>query len=366
MKIRELQQLRVNATQNKPIHYVMWEIGVGGLELSVKHYIDHFVGRRRLFAYSLRPVGKMIYDDSKISVMEGSRGNWHCYRRYLRYCCRHRNEIFHLMNVGPLVVLLTLLAGVRNPVYHIHGTKHWHTAAQRFYLKSAWWLASVFRFTVVANSIHSASVFRKKILPRHSTIIYNGFETRRFSAKKHKREELRRMGYAGRLNKGKNVTQVIRLFEEIADRHPRLELFIAGDGPLRAALEKRAAGSPFASRIVFLGMVKDMPSFFESIDLLVFLSAHESFGNVIVEALLTGLPVLTSTVPAFDEIHGGEPDFVLGDPENFEPVRNKFVKAIEKYPTLAEIAWDMSDAIEEKFSIGAHLKKMNEIYENLH
>ena len=350
-------------TSEKPIHYIMWEMGFGGLELSVKNYIAHFAGRRTLNAYSLRPAWDRIYDESKITVQEGPMKSWPCYRNYFRYCRRWRKELFHLMNVGPVVLLLTLLAGVKNPIYHIHGTKHWRSVFQKFYLKIMWRLCSLFRFSIVANSAHSASIFREEIMPRKSTIIHNGFEIEAFLEKKRKRTALRRIGYAGRLNPGKNVDLVIRLFEEIAGERPQLELLIAGDGPLRAVLEKQAVRSPFAGRIIFLGNVKDMPSFYETLDLMVFLSSHESFGNVLVEALLTGLPVLTSTVPVFEEIHGGDVDFVLGDPADFTVIRSKFLIALNDFRVLAEKAYEMSAIVEEKFDVKHHLDKIEQIYE---
>ncbi len=350
----------------KSIHYIMWETGFGGLELSVIHYGRHFAGRRNLHAYSLRPAWAKIYDESKINMQEGPIENWPCYRDYFRYCRKHRNNLFHLMNVGPLVLLLTLFAGVKNPIYHIHGTKHWRSPFQKLYLKILWWFCSLFNFSIVANSAHSASVFDREVMGRDSLVVHNGFETGIFNQKKRKRTSLKKIGYAGRLNPGKNVGLVIRLFEEIAGQQPGLELLIAGDGPMRASLEKQAAQSPFASRIIFLGIVKDMPSFYEMLDLMVFLSDHESFGNVLVEALLTGLPVLTSTVPAFEEIHGGDADLVIGNPHDFPTVRTNFLKAVNNFPALAGKAYDMSTAVKQKFDIDHHLDKIEHIYEVLH
>lgn len=349
----------------KPVHYIMWEMGFGGLELSIKNYVRHFAGQRAMSAYSLRPAWDRIYDESKIAVLEGPAESWACYRRYFSYCRRHKTDIFHLMNVGPVILLLTLLAGVKGPVYHIHGTKHWRSGFQKNYLKMLWVICSFFRFGIVANSGHSASIFRAEVMRRKPVIVHNGFETEAFISIKRKRTALKKIGFAGRLNPGKNVDLVIRLFEEIASQYPTLELLIAGDGPLRPALEKQAAQSRFAGRILFLGNVKDMPAFYEMIDLMVFLSAHESFGNVLVEGLLTGLPVLTSTVPVFEEIHGGEADFILGDPADFEIVRSGFLKAVDNFAKVAEKAYRLSDVVEEKFDIKLHLNKIKQIYEIL-
>ena len=170
------------------------------------------------------------------------------------------------------------------------------------------------------------------------------------------------MAYIGRLQNGKNVDKVIELFESVAIEFPALELHIAGDGPLSEELTLKAMESLFSKRIFFHGYVEDIASFYESVDLFVFLSAHESFGNVLVEALLTGLPVLTSNVPAFEEIHGGEALFILGDPDEFLRVKEKFQKTIRAYPALAAVAYEKSHSLANRFGVEQHLTKIEPYY----
>ncbi|MBK8921242.1 MAG: glycosyltransferase family 4 protein [Saprospirales bacterium] len=306
----------------EPVHYVVWESMPGGMESYISHYTNRFYGQRDVYIYSLRPVGNGLTDrlgDGHYD--QGSHNNWACYSGYFRYCRAHPNHLFHLMNGGPVILLLTLLAGVRNPVYHIHGTKYWKKWLDRLYLKTAWQLIRLFRVRFIANSQFSAGVFRRDVLPIQPDVIYNGFQLARFLEKRWLRSKLNRIVYVGRLDHGKNVHLVIRLFEEIAREHPELELHFAGAGDLRAELEQQARNSPFAGRMVFHGWVDDMAAFYQAADLFLFLSAYESFGNVVAEALLTGLPVLTSDLPAFREIHGGEAAFCLGNPDNYPELK---------------------------------------------
>jgi glycosyltransferase involved in cell wall biosynthesis len=185
----------------------------------------------------------------------------------------------------------------------------------------------------------------------------------KFSAVRHRRSELRRIGYAGRLWDGKNVDLVLRLFDEIAASNPALELHLAGDGPLRPELEAQAARSPHASRIKFHGYVSDVPAFYADMDLFVFLSAYESFGNVIAEALVTGLPPLTSNVPVFSEIFGKDSEFMLGDPADYETLKQRFLQAVSNFPRLAAKAWEISPDVEAQCSLQNHLHQIEKIYE---
>lgn len=347
---------------HRPVHYVMWRITSGGAELLVNHYIDAFGDRRPLHAYSLRAIRRRIYDESRIRVTEPSTTGWQGLRAYFRYCRTHRKAIFHLMNTGPLILLVTLLAGVRQPVYHIHGTKYWKKTFDILYKKPAWLLSALFKVTFIANSAYSASIFRNTVRPLMPRVIYNALDVDRFLEKRSRRTTPRRMAYAGRLHTGKNVDLVIRLFEAVAADFPDMELWIAGEGDLRPELEEQARQSPFRERIKFKGFLTDIASFYASVDLFVFLSAYESFGNVLAEALLTGLPVLTSDIPVFREIHGGEPDFLLGVPDQEDLLRQRLRQSLDHYPRLAEKAWRLSSRLGEKFSIETHIRQIELLY----
>jgi glycosyltransferase involved in cell wall biosynthesis len=346
-----------------PIHYVVWESLPGGMESYVSHYTNRFYGQRELFIFSLRPSGNGLNDRLDDHFEQGSDNNWACYTRFFRYARKHRHDLFHLMNGGPIILLLTLLAGVRNPVYHIHGTKYWKNWKDKLYLMAAWRLAARFAVRFVANSQYSADVFTRDVLPIYPKVIYNGFDLSRFLEKRWLRARLRRMAFIGRLAHGKNVHLVIRLFEEIAADNPELELHIVGIGKLDAQLREQARQSPFAERIVFHGWLADVASFYQSVDLFVFLSAYESFGNVLAEALLTGLPILTSDVPVFEEIHGGEKSFCLGNPENYAEIRKNFLRAIADYPALAQKAYTAAERLQGLFDLEIHLKEIERTYE---
>ena len=58
---------------------------------------------------------------------------------------------------------------------------------------------------------------------------------------------------------------------------------------MHVRVQDEALMSPFRRRIHFHGLVSDMPAFYSSMDLVVFPSSHESFGNVLAEALINGL-----------------------------------------------------------------------------
>ena len=108
--------------------------------------------------------------------------------------------------------------------------------------------------------------------------------------------------HVGRLAKEKNVSTVLAAFRAIQERVPTAKLVFVGDGPLRASLE---AACPSA---VFAGIQKgeDLATHYASGDLFLFPSVTETFGNVVPEALASGLAVVSYTHAAAAElIHNG-------------------------------------------------------------
>ena len=100
----------------------------------------------------------------------------------------------------------------------------------------------------------------------------------------------------GSLKPEKNYKLLLRAFARVG-RQSNARLIILGDGPLRGELEAQLQAEGLAERVLMPGFVADPARFYHSADLFVLSSDHEGFGNVIVEALACGLPVVASDCP---------------------------------------------------------------------
>lgn len=91
-----------------------------------------------------------------------------------------------------------------------------------------------------------------------------------------------------RLAPEKNLPTVIRAFEQMRAARPEARLVMVGDGPARAALEKQHP------HVIFAGMRtgNDLAAHYASGDIFLYPSLTETYGNVTVEAMASGLAVL--------------------------------------------------------------------------
>jgi glycosyltransferase involved in cell wall biosynthesis len=94
--------------------------------------------------------------------------------------------------------------------------------------------------------------------------------------------------YVGRIAAEKNLDLAVRSFRAIQQRVPQARYVWVGDGPAREALQR--AHPDF----IFAGMLRGeaLARHYASADMFVFPSLSETFGNVILEALAAGLPVV--------------------------------------------------------------------------
>jgi glycosyltransferase involved in cell wall biosynthesis len=103
--------------------------------------------------------------------------------------------------------------------------------------------------------------------------------------------------YVGRLAPEKNVPLVLRAFTAVHAQRPDARLVVVGDGPMRRDLQ---ASHP---HVHFVGLQRgsELAAHYASADVFLFPSLSETFGNVTLEALASGL-----TVVAFDAAAAGE------------------------------------------------------------
>jgi glycosyltransferase involved in cell wall biosynthesis/predicted metal-dependent phosphoesterase TrpH len=119
-----------------------------------------------------------------------------------------------------------------------------------------------------------------------------GVDTDRFDPAKGDRDAFPgevKVLYAGRLTREKGVDLLAESFERAHVADPRLHLLLAGGGPEEAELRAR-----LGDRATFLGWLdgEELPRAYASADVFLFASTTDTYGQVILEAAASGLPVI--------------------------------------------------------------------------
>ncbi|MDI9533341.1 MAG: glycosyltransferase [Bacteroidota bacterium] len=345
------------------VHLVHFYSAPGGIEVLSSRLVGSFSGHSfRVFIIRPRAEGQVdVYAETGIPVTYGSANNAIALFRLWRYVRSHRNDVFHLFNLGPYFLLALRLAGARRILYSIRGTRYWSNNLQRIVRRPLWRVALSQNIRVIANSEYSRQVFLEKVSRRSEVdVVYNPVGSERFAPPAlERRAGMMKIVYVGRLAPGKNL---ISWIETAAAIHAILDntLFeIYGSGPLEQQLHDKITSLSAGSYIFLKGYRSDIENVFREADLTLFLSEYESFGNVVVESILCGTPVIASGIPSMQEIFRGYPVFLLSAEGD---IAGQVIARLRDYETLLSAAGDACRDFRKRFSEEAYIKKLDAIY----
>jgi glycosyltransferase-like protein len=177
----------------------------------------------------------------------------------------------------------------------------------------------------------------------------NGVDTQRFSPEPNATDEaLRaRLGLpaaaapiflaVGGVEERKNTIRLLQAFLTLLPQHPTCRLVIAGGASLldhdayqARFAEVMAQGGAAADAVIITGPLPQdlMPALYRAANTLVFPSTREGFGLVVLEAMASGVPVVTSGIAPFTEYLGGD-DVEWCDPFDVASITNAMVRSLD-------------------------------------
>lgn len=120
------------------------------------------------------------------------------------------------------------------------------------------------------------------------------------------------IGHVSRLASEKNIEYLTEALEGVERVRPGVRLLIVGDGPERAEVERRLGDR---ARLVGYKTGDDLADHYAAADLFAFASRTETFGNVVLEAMSSGLPVVALAAGGPREIVRDGETGVLVEPD---------------------------------------------------
>jgi glycosyltransferase involved in cell wall biosynthesis len=179
------------------------------------------------------------------------------------------------------------------------------------------------------------------------TMIPNGIDTSPWAAASPP-ERVERFLFLGRLDPEKGLFELLDAFRAVLDAHPRVTLTIAGEGPARAELERRAGELGLGEALRFAGRVpyEELGDLFDAIDCVVLPSYSEGMPLSVLEAAAHRRVLIVTDVGDMRRIFGDSIRIV--PPRDGDALREAMTAAVEDPAPSGDYA-----EIVERLSIGS-------------
>lgn len=217
-------------------------------------------------------------------------------------------QVVLLDGIGVARVLLPVLKQLPHvrAVVIFHGATRLRKADQTLFEQFA---DSQLTLTAVSQTL-AASL--ERYLQRPVAVLRSAFDPAVFRAAALSREQARThlnlplsgapvLGAVGRLVDGKGFACLLEAFASVSADKPDARLVIIGEGPAREALEARIEALGLQGKVSLPGHLPEAATLYRAFDWVAIPSTEEGLGLILQEAVMAGVPVLTSELAVFRE-----------------------------------------------------------------
>jgi glycosyltransferase involved in cell wall biosynthesis len=195
------------------------------------------------------------------------------------------------------------LAGVPNRLRTRNNLGHWLTSLHRFLCRAL----NAFTTGTVVNctAARGALLADEGVPPESVAVLENGVDLERFLAVPPltgRRAGVPQVGTVANLRPVKGLDVLVRAATLVAETHPLAAFQVAGEGELRARLERDLGMRGLADRFTLPGTVADIPGFLAGLDVAVLCSRTEGMSNAVLEYMAAGRAIVATAVGATPEL----------------------------------------------------------------
>ena len=186
------------------------------------------------------------------------------------------------------------------------------------YINDTEWLLTYESSEVIVNSNFMKSEIQRlfglpfekiNVVPNGINLnAYNGIERDYDFRRQYALDNEKIILFLGRIVNEKGIQHLISAMPKILEYYHDVKLIIAGDGGMLGELKSQVEVLGLGNKVYFTGYLnaKQVSKMYKCADIAVFPSTYEPFGVVALEAMLAGVPIVTSDIGGFNEIvsHG--------------------------------------------------------------
>ena len=218
--------------------------------------------------------------------------------------------------------------------------------------------------TIISISNATATQFQGSLSSK-IRIIYDSVEFPESSHNNSPENKLKLL-YMGSIIKRKGIDTLINALAEIKNRSlipVPTSLTIVGEGRYRKNLEELAKKLKISDCITFAGQKETVLDYIKNSHILLVPSHQEPWGRVVIEALLSGLPVIGANAGGILESISDHQTGLLAEPGNIEQWTEKILWTFNNYATACQYAENGKKYAKNKFSLENYITNVQNTFD---
>lgn len=360
------------------ITHIISSFKAGGAEVLLLDLCKHLNGKLDIAIITLRG-GELEEEFKKINVpvtMIQRKGIDLKFIKRLRGYIKENN--IDIIHTHQLIDALHAIIASRNYDIKIVLTVHSIGDSLIYKLQRLLVYRRLHSINYVSNTLLKDDKNSYKKIPKYVNIIYNGVNTTKLLPTESTiRSELGvqnkclLLGMIGNFyNDARDQLTICKglniIFQKYEDVH---FVFVGGKSEKRPEYFNKCyrycKENKLLGRVHFLGLRRDVNNILQGLDIFVYSTNRETFGIAVVEAMMSGTPVIVNDLPVFKEITGNGKYALLYKTKDVDALVEKIEYLIEHPEKRKQLGERASAWAREQFSIEKHIEKLNKIYEEL-
>lgn len=218
--------------------------------------------------------------------------------------------------------------------------------------------------------------------PERITVIPNGFDVKAYELPAGERGVVRgelglaasdlAVGCTSRIDIQKGQFELVEAFRLVLRHFSNGRLVLVGEPTLHEGrqymdfLKRKVTEYGLDSKVMLAGFRRDVPRVLSALDVFAMPSYEETFGNCLVEAMLAGLPCVTTDAGGAPEIVEGGKVGLLAEPKSVESLARALQMLLENLDLRRDLGAKARESARRRFDLEGVVAKIERLYGSVH
>ncbi len=170
--------------------------------------------------------------------------------------------------------------------------------------------------------------------------------------------------FVGRIGEEKRVFELLQVCKNVAKKNNKIKMIFVGNGPAYEDMLKKAEAEIASKQIIFTGFIEwtRVSEYYESADIFVTTSLSEMHSMTILEAQLSGLPIIVRRDESYlDSVFNGDNGYLTDSEDEMEERILELAEDKEKRLAFGKRSLEIT----KRFTIETHIRKTVKVYEEV-